>query len=181
MDALAVAGRYFDAWNRRDPEAIAAVFAEGGRYVDPVVPGGLGPAGIAEYAGGLFAGFPDLAFEIVTEASCGDGVVGAEWRMTGTNRGAYMGLPPTGREVDLPGADLIWVDGEHVRAVHGYFDTAVVPRQLGLQVVVQPTAIGPFEFGVSTYVSKSPAEPGAVSLTVLEAGSHDEREENMCR
>lgn len=177
MDALAVAGRYFDAWNRRDAEAIAAVFADDGSYVDPVVPGGLGPAATGEYAGGLFAAFPDLAFAIESEAACGDGLVAAEWRMTGTNRGPYMGLPPSGRQVDLAGADLIRVEGERVRSVRGYFDTAVVPRQLGLQVIVQPDAAGPFTFGSSVRVRKSGAEPGAVSLTVLEARSEEDREE----
>ena len=45
MDPLAVAQRYFDAWNARDPEAIAAAFAPGGTYSDPNVPDGLDPAG----------------------------------------------------------------------------------------------------------------------------------------
>jgi hypothetical protein len=43
MDTSAVAERYFEAWNRRDPEAVAAVFADDGTYADPNVPGGLGP------------------------------------------------------------------------------------------------------------------------------------------
>ena len=30
MEPLAVAQGYFDAWNRRDPDAIVASFAEGG-------------------------------------------------------------------------------------------------------------------------------------------------------
>ena len=143
MDALRVADRYFDAWNRRDPEGIAASLGEDGTYSDPNVPDGLGPAATAEYAAGLFAGFPDLAFAIEQEAACGDGLVCAEWRMTGTNLGSFMGLPPTGRAVSLPGADVIRVEGDRVRSVHGYFDSRVVPEQLGLQVVVQPRADRP--------------------------------------
>jgi steroid delta-isomerase-like uncharacterized protein len=174
--ALAVADRYFDAWNRRDPDAIAAVLAEDGTYADPNVPAGIGPRATAEYAAGLFAGFPDLAFEVEHEMAAGD-LVAAQWRMTGTNAGSFRGLPPTGRSIELPGADVIRVEGDRVRSVHGYFDTAVVPRQLGLQVIVQPESIGPFSFGTSVYVSKAPTEPGAVSLTVLEARSGAEREE----
>ena len=34
---------YFDAWNVRDPEAVAAAFAEGGTYTDPTVPGRRSP------------------------------------------------------------------------------------------------------------------------------------------
>jgi hypothetical protein len=86
--------------------------------------------------------------------------------MTGTNDGPFQGLPPSGRDVRLPGADIIAAAADKVRSVVGYFDTAVVPR-LGMQVVVQP----PWAFGTSTYVSTEEREPGVVSLTVLEARS----------
>ena len=177
MEALEVATRYFDAWNRRDPEAIAGILVPDGTYTDPTVPDGLGAAATGEYARGLFTGFPDLAFEIVSAAECGAGTVAAQWVMTGTNDGSFQGLPPSGRAVRLPGADFIAIEDDRVRSVVGYFDTRVVPEQIGLQVIVQPVAVGPFSFGTSTYVSRSGAEPGAVSLTVLEARSDEERQE----
>lgn len=176
MDASAVAERYFDAWNRRDPEAIAAVFADDGTYADPNVPDGLDPPATAAYAAGLFAAFPDLAFEIVSAGERPDGTVAAEWMMTGTNLGPFQGLPPSGREVRLPGADVIVAAADRVRSVAGYFDTAVVPRQLGMQVVVQPERVGPWAFGTSSLVSTDGREPGVVSLTVLEARSPEEIE-----
>ena len=77
METLEVAARYFDAWNRRDPEGIAAAFVPDGTYTDPTLPQELGPAGTAEYARGLFTGFPDLAFEIASAAECGLGTVAA--------------------------------------------------------------------------------------------------------
>jgi steroid delta-isomerase-like uncharacterized protein len=181
MEPLEVATRYFDAWNRRDPEAIAETLAPDGTYADPNVPAGLGAAATADYARGLFSAFPDLAFEVGSAAECGGGTVAAQWLMTGTNDGPFQGLPPSGRPVRLPGADFITTDGGRLRSVVGYFDTAVLPRQLGLQVIVQPAQIGPFSFGTSTYVSKSGAEPGAVSLTVLEARSGEEIEEIRSR
>ena len=176
MSAHDVTDRYFDAWNRHDTDAIAGVFTEDGTYSDPVVQG-LGPVATADYAASLFAGFSDLAFEIQEMAQYGEGLVVARWLMTGTNDGPFQGLPPSGRTVRVPGSDFLRVDADHIREVDGYFDTAALPRQLGLQVVVQPSVIGPFTFGVCTYVSRSGAEPGAVSLTVLEARSEDEKKE----
>jgi hypothetical protein len=41
MEATNVSQEYFEAWNRRYPEAIAATFADGGTYIDPNVPEGL--------------------------------------------------------------------------------------------------------------------------------------------
>lgn len=123
-----------------------------------MVPGGLDPPGAARYAEGRFAGFPDLAFAIGREVVGDDGVVCAGWTMTGTHGGPHQGLPPTGRSVRLPGADVIRVEGDRVRSVTGDFDTTVLPAQLGLQVIVQPTSVGPFSFGTSVHASR--AAPG---------------------
>src|SRR5918993_2108357 len=71
MDATDVAQRYFDAWNRRDPGAIVATFAEGGTYTDPNAPEGLSDRAIAEYAAGLFAAFPDLTFDVLDHNATG--------------------------------------------------------------------------------------------------------------
>lgn len=174
MDPLAVARSYFDAWNARDPAAIAASFIPHGSYSDPAV-SGLTPSATAEYAEALFAAFPDLAFDLRSIGAVSEDVVAAQWVMRGTNRGSYQGLPPTGAAVELPGADFIRVGDGGVATVTGYFDQRVVPDQLGLQVVVQPTAIGPFSFGVSVRAQGAEdAEPGAISLTVLEARSPEE-------
>lgn len=78
------------------------------------------------------------------------------------------GCPPTGKQVELPGADFITVDTEGLRSVTGYFDSALLPHQLGLQVLVQPHQVGPFTFGYSTAVQSSRQTiPGALSLTSL--------------
>ena len=41
MKATETAELYFDAWNKRDADAIVATFATGGTYTDPVTPGAL--------------------------------------------------------------------------------------------------------------------------------------------
>ena len=96
MDAIDVARNYFDTWNSRDQAAIGATLADGGTYEDPASGGGLSGPALAQYSGGLLAAFPDLSFEIISIAAMGDGVVAAEWLMTGTNSGPFGGGPPTG-------------------------------------------------------------------------------------
>jgi steroid delta-isomerase-like uncharacterized protein len=176
VDATDVATRYFDAWNAHDEGAVAASFAPGGTYRDPGVPDGLGPEATGGYAASLWEGFPDLAFAIDDLVAEGERVW-ARWTMTGTNAGAYRGLPPTGRPIALPGADLLRVAPEGVTEVQGFFDGGTLMRQLGLQVVVQPEQAGPFRFGNSVWAAKGTGEPGAVSLTVLEAVSEEVQEE----
>jgi hypothetical protein len=87
----------------------------------------------------------------------------------------FRGLPPTGRAVALAGADFIQVEGDRIRSVQGYFDTRVVPEQLGLQVLIQPHAVGPFAFGTSTSVETGKkSKPGAFSIMILHARSGEE-------
>jgi steroid delta-isomerase-like uncharacterized protein len=173
--ALAAAHRYFDAWNRRDPDAVAATFADGGTYTDPATGGDLvGPA-IAAHAAALFAGFPDLSFEIVSDGATGPGTVAAEWLMRGTNTGSLRGAPPTGATVALPGADAIVVEDGLIRSVRGYFDRQTMLEQLGLKVVAQPAAAGPVSFGTSVHMQLDrPTPPRAVSLTWIDARSEEE-------
>jgi steroid delta-isomerase-like uncharacterized protein len=176
VDATGVAARYFDAWNAHDEAAVAAAFAPGGVYRDPGVPDGLDPAGTGAYAAGLWEAFPDLAFAIDDLVADGDRVW-ARWTMTGTDTGGLRGLPPTGRAIAQEGADLIRTSPEGVREVRGFFDGGVVPRQLGMQVIVQPDRAGPFRFGDAVWACRGTAEPGAVGLTVLEAASDAVQEE----
>lgn len=167
MHSLDVAHTYFDAWNRRDPAAIVATFAQGGTYSDPIVAALTGSA-LATYTSGLFAAFPDLAFEIGSCAQTGDHTVAAQWIMRGTNTGSLAGSPPTGSTVALQGADFITVEEDKIRAVQGYFDQKTYLEQLGLQVIVQPYSVGPISFGtgMSMQVGKH-TKPGAFSLTAI--------------
>ena len=174
MQRTEVARRYIDAWNIRSPAAINEMFVEGGTYTDPVSKGTLTGAAIGGFAGGLFASFPDLTFEITSNEETASGVV-LEWTMRGTNTGSLSGLPPTGAQIAQPGIDLIRVSGDKVLSVRGYFDRQTMLDQLGLQVVVQPHQVGPITFGTSTRVrSGSNATPGAFSLTMVDASSDEE-------
>lgn len=167
---------YADAWHRHDAAAIVATFADGGTYTDPATPGPLTGAAIGAYATSLWDAFPDLSFEVLSSLENGDGLFSAEWQMNGTNTGPIYGFPPTGRSISLRGADFVRVESGKIRSVQGYFDAGAVPRSLGLEVIVQPTALGPFEFGTSVRVSNgSTALPGAFSITTFEARSEEEK------
>ena len=175
MQAMQVARCYFDAWNRRDAEAIVATFVKGGTYTDPSAGEGLVGEAIATYAKTMWSAFPDLVFDIRTVGHTEEGIVAAQWLMRGTNTGSFRGLPPTGRPVVVAGSDFIQVEGDRIRSVQGYFDTRVVPEQLGLQVLIQPHAVGPFAFGTSTSVETGKkSKPGAFSITILQARSDEE-------
>ena len=170
MSVQEAAQRYFDAWNGRDVAAILDSFVAGGTYTDPTTPGPLSGDALGAHITGLWQAFPDLSFEIVSQAETGGGKLAAEWLMRGTNTGSFRGLPPTGKPVELAGADFFTTEGPKIRTVTGYFDSGTVPRQIGLQVIVQPHQAGPFAFGDSVQVqSGRRAAPGAMAITTLHA------------
>ena len=175
MNPVEIAQQYFDAWNRRDSEAVLATFGPEGTYCDPVSGGRLSGEALKGYMAGLWSAFPDLGFEIASKGLAGENLVAAQWIMHGTNKGSMMGLPPTGRTVTVHGADFIRVAEGKIQTVDGYFDSRAVPEQLGLQVLVQPKELGPLRFGNATraWPGKN-AKPGAFSVTVLEARSAGE-------
>jgi steroid delta-isomerase-like uncharacterized protein len=174
MSALEAAGRYFDAWNARDAAAILACLTADGTYSDPMTGGPLAGNALKNYVESLWSAFPDLNFKIVSASGLGDDRVAAEWMMRGTNRGPFLGLPPTGKSIETPGADFIHTADGKVRSVAGYFDSVSVPRQLGLQSVIQPLEIGPFKFGTSTSVQTGNKDaPGVFSITQLHSLDED--------
>lgn len=169
-DPVTQTRRYFDAWRHHDSDAILASMAPGGTYRDPTTPGPIGGEALKGYAMALWTAFPDLDFEVGPIECLGlDGHrTHTTWVMTGHNHGALMGLPPTGKAVRLEGIDLIETGPDGVRSVTGLFDSATLLRQMGVNVVVQPFAVGPIEFGTSTWVRHSTASrPGVIVVTEL--------------
>ena len=152
MSNLEAVRRYLDGWIVPDANAIIASLTDDGSYEDPGTGGPIAGDDIRTYVAGLWSAFPDLTFEIESFAETGSDTAAAQWVMLGTNTGSMAGLPPTGRSVRLAGADFFVLRDGRVARVSGYFDSVGAPRQLGLDVIVQPKEIGPFRFGISTVV-----------------------------
>ena len=134
MNAIEVAQRYIDAWNRHDADAIVASFAEGGTYNNPDAGQGLTGEAIADFAKWVFAAFPDVSFEIVSIGDTGGGLVAWQWLARATNTGPLAdGNPPTGRSLTLPGASFTQVEGDKIRSEQVYHDQKTMDEQLGLK------------------------------------------------
>ena len=170
-----MAQKYFDAWNAHDAVGIVSTFAIDGVYQDPSITA-CGDE-IGAYAQSLWETFPDLSFQIVSKAETTTEMVVAEWLMTGTNTKPFQGLPPSGNKISLPGADFIKVSSGQIESVMGYFDTKVIPEQLGLQVLVQPYQLGPFSFGRCFFAQTGKLhKPGAFSITSIWNSDEDDEE-----
>ena len=91
----------------------------------------LGKHAVGAFLTELFAAFPDLQFNVGSRLALGD-FVAEEWCMRGTHRGPFMGIPATGRRVEIPGMSLVKLVNGRFLSDQFYFDSGLVLRQMGL-------------------------------------------------
>jgi steroid delta-isomerase-like uncharacterized protein len=97
----AVIRRWIEAYNERDLEAEADVLAPGYVAHVPGAPGPLGLEGLEawrQFTAPFTEAFPDLRLTVEDIMAEGE-MVAARVAFHGTHRGAFQGIPPTGKEV----------------------------------------------------------------------------------
>lgn len=88
-------------------------------------------AGVVEYFRMLLAAFPDLQMATEDVIASGEKAV-ARVRVTGTHKGAFMGIPATGRRVDVTLIDITRFGDDGRACEHwGVVDQLAMMQQLG--------------------------------------------------
>jgi steroid delta-isomerase-like uncharacterized protein len=91
-----------------------------------------GREAVRAFYGEFLRGFPDLRFDI-KGLHVGDEAIPVEMVVSGTHLGPWFGLSPTGRRFELPAcAVFIFDEDDKIAGERGYFDSALLLRQLGL-------------------------------------------------
>lgn len=132
MDHAATMRRLYDLINTKEVDRISEVLAAD--FVEREATPGLAPTreGVMEFFRMYVAAFPDLRFEAQDVLSSGDKVV-ARARVTGTHRGEFMGMPATGKSVDVQLIDIIRFGDDGLAHEHwGVFDALTMMQQLGV-------------------------------------------------
>jgi predicted ester cyclase len=75
-------------------------------------------------------GFPDVVSIIEDLIAEGDRVA-ARWRARATHRGEYVGVPPTGKEVEFTGISVYRIEGEKIAESWTEEDELGLMRQIG--------------------------------------------------
>jgi predicted ester cyclase len=75
-------------------------------------------------------GFPDVVSTIEDLIAEGDKVV-ARWRSRATHRGEYMGIPPSGKEVEFTGISVYRIEGGKIAQSWSVEDQLGLMRQIG--------------------------------------------------
>jgi steroid delta-isomerase-like uncharacterized protein len=96
-----------------------------------------GVAGLKAFNTTIRAAFPDwysTAEELIVE----DDRVAERWTGRGTHRGEFQGIPPTGKQVAVPGAVFYRVRHGRISEFRGSFDMLSMLHQLGVATAVAP-------------------------------------------
>ena len=93
-----------------------------------------GPEEVARYFEDSRRSFPDQRNELLALHHAEDSVC-VEAVVRGTHEGPLGGLPPTGREFELPILSIFLFDDDKLVCERVYFDSATIMSQLGL---IQP-------------------------------------------
>jgi predicted ester cyclase len=120
------AERYAQAWCSRDPDSVAAFFAENGSISINNGPAAVGRAAIAKEARGFMTTFPDMIVTIDKLEPRGDATA-FHWTLMGTNTGPGVNV----NKVRISGYELWKIDNDGLIAESkGHFDAADYERQL---------------------------------------------------
>ncbi len=124
--------RMFDAFNRGDYQAIESLFSPNFVEHEDVGPG-VPPtrAGVIQWLKGMRQSFPDLRFDPENVGVDGD-TVWVRGRVTGTNRGGFMGAPASGKSFEAVFLDEIRCDRNQIVEHWGQVDAMAMMQQLGM-------------------------------------------------
>ena len=120
-----------DAFNGRDLDLLDAIVAERFTNYDPPFPGlPAGRSGLKQALAGFWSAFPDMRATTVHLVADEDKVATVV-ALKGTHRGELMGLPPTGREVNVRVIEIFRLAGGQLTERWGVVDKTALMTQLG--------------------------------------------------
>ena len=131
MDHAATIRRMYDLLSAGDIDGFGDLIADD--FVEHEETPGLEPTkeGVKQFFHMYRAAFPDLRMEPQDVLASGDKVV-ARARATGTNQGEFMGMPATGKSVDVQLIDIIRFGDDGLAREHwGVADQMRMLQQLG--------------------------------------------------
>ena len=116
-------------FNRRDLDTYMQL------YHDELVAHGYAPnpvdlEGLRAFYAGLLASFPDATIRIEDTAEQGS-TLAIRFTFEGTHEAEFMGVPPTGRSVSVPGQTFMSFDGDRVRERWNNVDLMALMEQIG--------------------------------------------------
>ena len=132
MDHATTLRRFYDLINAGDVDGFGELLADD--FVEHEETPGLAPTkeGVKAFFRMYIAAFPNLRMDPEDVLASGDKVV-ARVRATGTHEGEFMGMPATGKSIDVQAIDIVRFGDDGLAREHwGVFDVMGMMQQLGV-------------------------------------------------
>jgi steroid delta-isomerase-like uncharacterized protein len=132
MDHSASIRRLYDLINAGDIDGFGGQLADD--FVEHEELPGLPPTkeGVVQYFRMMLAAFPDMRMDVEDVIASGDKAV-ARLRVTGTNKGDFMGMPATGKSASVKLIDITRFGDDGLAREHwGVVDNLSLMQQLGV-------------------------------------------------
>ncbi len=131
MDYEAAMRSFYELISAGDIDGFGEMLADD--FVEHEEQPGFPPSkeGVLEFFRAQLAAFPDMSMNPQDVLVSGDKVV-ARLRVTGTHQGDFMGMPATGREIDVKLIDITRFGDDGLAYEHwGVLDSMTMMQQLG--------------------------------------------------
>jgi steroid delta-isomerase-like uncharacterized protein len=122
--------RWIKAFNERDWATEAACRTPDYVAHTSGVPVPLDSAGWGGFLEAFTTAFPDAQISVADSFGARD-LVATRWTISGTHRGDFQGVPPTGRAVTMAGIDISRIVDGKVAEHWAQFDVIGVLHQIG--------------------------------------------------
>ena len=131
LDRVAIARQLVqEVWNLGEFRLINEYVDPAFLSHDPAPDEVRGPEALKRLITAQREAFPDFRMEISDLFECQDKVV-ARWQVSGTHRGDFMGLAPTGRRAAVEGISIDRWEGDRIVETWVAYDVLGVLQQLG--------------------------------------------------
>jgi steroid delta-isomerase-like uncharacterized protein len=117
-----------EGWNKHNLALLDELYADC-VYYNPAT-GEIKGEALKQFLASMLVAFPDIRFTIEDLVAEGDKVV-TRWSCTGTHRGEFMGLAPTGKQLTPSALDIFRIVEGKVVEERVEFDTLRFFQQLG--------------------------------------------------
>lgn len=121
--------QHIDAENRHDLSALLATFFRPSYEFVALDSSAVGATAVTELLGRLLTAFPNLHTEVFALYDAEFAVI-LEGQWVGTQTGAWLGLPASGRVMNLPFVAIFKFEETRLVGKKVYFDSGLMMRQL---------------------------------------------------
>jgi steroid delta-isomerase-like uncharacterized protein len=126
----ALVRRRFEALDQGNFGILDEIFQPSYQLDVPGIPGPLSLDATRRLYQAMYQGFPDLNHNIIEQVAAEDKVV-TRWVATGTHKGNFMGVAPTGKKVEFAGMNIYTIENRKFAQSHVNWDLLSLFKQIG--------------------------------------------------